>query len=86
MKRIPSFSQPKAWLSLLLSILVVSSAVGQINRGGEPLNWGSEVDCNLVWNTFEALDVEALETEDAVTATMKDADVLALLAAFGGNC
>jgi hypothetical protein len=67
------FAHPKTAFSLLLFFFSVSMGFGQINRGGEPLNWGSEVNYNLAWNTFDALDVETLEAEDAVTATMKDA-------------
>ena len=37
------------------------------------MNWGEEVNYELNWMTFDALDVDALAAEDAVTATMKDA-------------
>ena len=45
----------------------------QIQHSGQPLHWGDNDQVLVNWKTFAPLDLAALEAEDAVTATMKDA-------------
>lgn len=45
----------------------------QISHGGQPMNWTQEFQPDLSWRTFTPLNLEQLQSEDEVTATMKDA-------------
>ena len=61
--------------SILLAALMLwisTSAMAQIQQGGQPLHWG-ETAPNVAYKTFPALDLDVISAEDAVTATMKDA-------------
>ena len=61
--------------SLVLAVLALwisTSAMAQIQQGGQPLHWGESVP-TVAYKTFPALDLDVLSAEDAVTATMKDA-------------
>ena len=71
--KINSLAPAGQWAVLTLALLCSTSLLAQISHGGHPLNWGEEVNYELNWMTFDALDVDALAAEDAVTATMKDA-------------
>ena len=60
---------------LVLAVLVLwisTSAMAQIQQGGQPLHWGESAP-TVAYKTFPALDLDVLSAEDAVTATMKDA-------------
>ena len=59
---------------LILCLLALPFQVfSQLGHGGQPLGWNTTWEPSLSWHTFDALDVEVLAAEDAVTATMKDA-------------
>ena len=61
--------------SILLAALMLwisTSAMAQIQQGGQPLHWGESVP-TVAYKTFPALDLDVISAEDAVTATMKDA-------------
>lgn len=55
-----------------LAFWISTSAMAQIQQGGQPLHWG-ESSPTVAYKTFPALDLDVLSAEDAVTATMKDA-------------
>lgn len=48
-------------------------ALAQLGHGGQPLQWGKELQIPVTWRQFDALNTAQLEAEDAITATMKDA-------------
>ena len=65
---------PRCWISLLLAAFFAPTALqAQISHGGQPLNWTQEFEQNLNWRTFAPLNLAQLQSEDEVTATMKDA-------------
>ena len=73
MERFSLFAPLGVGLTLLLLLAVPFSTLAQIEHGGEPLMWGQSFEPALTWQTFDALDLEQLQAEDEVTATMKDA-------------
>ena len=73
MKHFSLFAPLGVGLTLLLLLAVPFSTLSQIGHGGEPLLWGQSFEPALTWQTFDALDLEQLQAEDEVTATMKDA-------------
>ncbi len=59
---------------LFICLFIGSFSQAQISRGGEPANW-QEKDLdrfNIVFQDFEALDMELVEAEDAVTDSYKE--------------
>ena len=63
----------KKYTGLFMALMFTAQLNAQIGHGGQPLNWGSDIDYSLNWNTFGPLDVSTLQAEDEVSATMKDA-------------
>ncbi|MEC8663434.1 MAG: MopE-related protein [Bacteroidota bacterium] len=57
----------------MTALLAPMDFQAQISHGGEPTNWTQEFELNLNWRTFAPLNLAQLESEDEVTATMKDA-------------
>ena len=63
----------RVFITSVLAIGFLPSVFAQISHGGQPLHWGTPTQLQLNWKSFDALDIDALEVEDNVTATMKDA-------------
>jgi lysyl endopeptidase len=63
----------KKILSLFSGILITSAAIAQISQGGRPMALDSHRDlAEATFITMPAVDVEALQAEDAVTDMYKD--------------
>ena len=71
----PKPNQNRFWNLCMLAFAWTCTvhAHAQIQHFGEPMHWNESIQPSLNWRTFAPLDVAALEAEDAVTATFKDA-------------
>lgn len=70
--RIKTSRMKNSYVLAVLALWISTSAMAQIQQGGQPLHWGESAP-TVAYKTFPALDLDLLSAEDAVTATMKDA-------------